>query len=108
MFLIQIPRAFFALALLVNAAAAQTAENNDIATSSAELSIPDLQFKSAFSDYVPYKEQAIESWRQANDTVGAIGGWKTYAKEAHQPDRSQVQPGLNDSMQANPESKGVK
>ena len=41
-----------------------------------------VQFKSSFSEYMPYAEQSIESWREANDRVGEIGGWRAYAKEA--------------------------
>jgi high-affinity Fe2+/Pb2+ permease len=54
-------------------------------------STPDqgVQFKSSFSGYVPYSEQSIESWREANDRVGEIGGWRVYAKEAQQA-RSQA------------------
>jgi len=43
-----------------------------------------VQFKSSFSEYVPYSEQSIESWREANDRVGEIGGWRVYAREAYQ------------------------
>ena len=50
-----------------------------------------VHFKSAFSEYVPYSEQSIESWREANDRVGEIGGWRAYAKEA-QPTRASSEP----------------
>ncbi|PHY07045.1 MAG: hypothetical protein CK528_06120 [Alcaligenaceae bacterium] len=50
-----------------------------------------VQFKSSFSEYVPYTEQSIESWREANDRVGEIGGWRVYAKEAQQT-RTQDKP----------------
>lgn len=52
-----------------------------------------VQFKSSFSEYVPYSEQSIESWREANDRVGEIGGWRVYAKEAQQA-RSQDKPNM--------------
>jgi hypothetical protein len=29
--------------------------------------------------------QAVEDWRQANDRVARIGGWRTYLREAQQP-----------------------
>jgi len=50
-----------------------------------------VQFKSSFSEYVPYSEQSIESWREANDRVGEIGGWRVYAREAQQT-RAQDKP----------------
>jgi hypothetical protein len=93
--------------LVVATATAQQAADNNIAVTGVEQSIPDLQFKSAFSDYVPYSDQALQSWRQANDTVGEIGGWKTYAKEASQPDSSTATPSINDHKSVHPESKGV-
>ena len=41
-----------------------------------------LRFISAFTGYQAYSEQAVVSWREANDTVGRIGGWRAYAREA--------------------------
>jgi hypothetical protein len=32
------------------------------------------------------------SWRQANDTVNRIGGWRAYAREAQQPNAAAVPP----------------
>jgi len=62
-----------------------------------------VQFKSSFSEYVPYSEQSIESWREANDRVGEIGGWRVYAKEAQQT-REQVTPDASTSH-AHPQTK---
>jgi hypothetical protein len=45
-----------------------------------------LQFNSIFAGYQAYTEQAVGSWREANDNVGRIGGWRAYAREAAQPD----------------------
>ena len=45
-----------------------------------------LSYQSAFADYRPYREQPIVSWREANDNVGEIGGWRAYSKEVSQPD----------------------
>ncbi|MDO9237343.1 MAG: hypothetical protein Q7U28_15080 [Aquabacterium sp.] len=45
-----------------------------------------LGYRSAFADYHMYSEQPIASWREANDNVGKIGGWRVYSKEARQPD----------------------
>lgn len=40
-----------------------------------------LSYRSALSGYEAYKEQSVQSWREANDKVGEIGGWRAYAKE---------------------------
>lgn len=41
-----------------------------------------LQYTSALASYQVYTDQAVQSWREANDRVGRIGGWRAYAKEA--------------------------
>lgn len=41
-----------------------------------------LQYTSALASYQGYTDQAVQSWREANDRVGRIGGWRAYAKEA--------------------------
>lgn len=44
-----------------------------------------LQFDSVLSRYKPMTDQKLSSWRDANDTVTRIGGWRTYLKESQQP-----------------------
>ena len=46
---------------------------------------PSLDYRSALARYRPFGEQPVAPWNRTNDTVGAIGGWRTYAKEARQP-----------------------
>jgi len=41
-----------------------------------------LRYTSAIGTYQAYEDQPVQSWREANDRVGQIGGWRTYAKEA--------------------------
>lgn len=41
-----------------------------------------LQYTSALATYQGYTDQAVQYWREANDRVGRIGGWRAYAKEA--------------------------
>lgn len=45
-----------------------------------------LSYRSAFTDYRAYSEQPVASWRDANDKVNQIGGWRAYAREASQPE----------------------
>jgi hypothetical protein len=42
------------------------------------------QYRSALEGYQPYSETEMVPWKAANDTVGQIGGWRAYAKEAAQ------------------------
>lgn len=43
-----------------------------------------LTFRSVFEGYQPFTDEKVGNWKQANDTVGEIGGWRAYAKEASQ------------------------
>ena len=49
-------------------------------------SVPGLSFESSFSQYRRLGDEKPISWRDANDTVTRIGGWRVYAREAQQPD----------------------
>ena len=49
-------------------------------------SVPALSYESSFSKYRPLGDEKPVSWRDANDTVTRIGGWRAYAREAQQPD----------------------
>ena len=49
-------------------------------------SIPTLSYQSSFSQYRRLDDGKVISWREANDTVTRIGGWRVYAREAQQPD----------------------
>lgn len=41
-------------------------------------------YRSAFEGYSPFRDQAIRPWRELNEEVQRIGGWKAYAKESAQ------------------------
>jgi hypothetical protein len=45
-------------------------------------------YRSVFEGYQPYTDKKIVPWKESNDNVGRIGGWREYAKEA-----AQVTPG---------------
>ena len=59
--------------------------------SSAPAASP-AEFRSSFEGYQPYTEEKITSWKEANDRVGRIGGWRAYAKEAQQPSGGSAAP----------------
>jgi hypothetical protein len=48
-------------------------------------------WRSAFDGYQPYAEAPLASWRESNDTVGRIGGWRAYAREAQEDARAAPQ-----------------
>ena len=48
--------------------------------------VPKVSYNSAFTQYRSLGNDKPISWREANDTVTRIGGWRVYAREAQQPD----------------------
>ena len=67
-----------ALALLV-AALPVSAQNAPSAPTAIVLS-----HDSVLSRYKRFEDPPVLPWREANDTVGRIGGWKAYAQEKAQ------------------------
>jgi len=70
-------------ALLAGAVYAQ--RDPTLSTSLASKPAP-LAFDSVLSRYKPMTDQKLGAWREANDNVGQIGGWRTYLKEVQQPE----------------------
>lgn len=62
-----------------------------VPASAAQASSP-LAFRSALDGYQPYTDEKIVNWKEANDNVGRIGGWREYAKEARQPQAPEATP----------------
>ena len=55
-------------------------------------SVPALSYVSSFSQYRLLGDEKPVSWRDANDTVTRIGGWRVYAREAQQADPAPAAP----------------
>lgn len=43
-----------------------------------------LAYRSPFEGYRPHRDITPGPWRAMNDEVARIGGWKAYAREAHE------------------------
>ena len=56
------------------------------------VSVPALRYVSSFSQYRLLGDEKPVSWRDANDTVSRIGGWRVYAREAQQADPAPFAP----------------
>lgn len=39
-------------------------------------------YRSVFEGYQRFADENVQSWKQSNETVRAVGGWRAYAKEA--------------------------
>lgn len=37
-----------------------------------------------FRHYQGWRDEPLQDWREANDRVGAVGGWRTYLRESQQ------------------------
>ena len=55
----------------------------------ADISVPVQNYHSPLGQYHGWKPQAPGDWRQANDEVGRIGGWQSYAAEVWEASQSQ-------------------
>jgi hypothetical protein len=51
----------------------------------AAIRVRPLVYQSSFATYQAFSEQEVKAWRESNDNVGRIGGWRAYAKEAQKP-----------------------
>jgi hypothetical protein len=47
--------------------------------------VPPVLHRSTLGAYRPAHEVAVGSWKDANDAVARIGGWRTYLREAQAP-----------------------
>ena len=50
-----------------------------------QAAVPPAQHRSALTAYRPLAESPPGSWKEANERVNRIGGWRAYAREASQP-----------------------
>ena len=48
--------------------------------------VPSVRYESAFAKFRRIGDDKPVAWREANDAVARIGGWRVYAREAQQPD----------------------
>ena len=49
-----------------------------------------LAYTSVIKAHRPYEEVTLKNWKSANDTVGEIGGWRTYANRAYKAKQQQA------------------
>jgi hypothetical protein len=70
----------WALALCSSAVLAQPARDRADPLDAAA-SVPAARHESALKSYRRFDEAQAVPWRQANDTVERIGGWRSYARD---------------------------
>ena len=99
------------LALAAAAFAQQPAPS--VARPPAPDAAPSSVYRSAWSDYRPFADEKLISWKDANDEVRRIGGWRTYLRESQggQPSGSagpaSTAPAAKDSAKPAPSDAGA-
>ena len=48
--------------------------------------VPSVRYESTFAQFRRIGDDKPVGWREANDAVARIGGWRVYAREAQQPE----------------------
>ncbi|WP_152486830.1 hypothetical protein [Halopseudomonas pelagia] len=69
---------------------------------SAADAVPPVVYESPLQSYRRFEPQLPGNWREANDNVGRIGGWQTYAAEVWEASQSQDGGAEADAGDANP------
>jgi hypothetical protein len=73
------------------APASATGASDHAAHGSSRSDMPTpLAFRSVFERYQSFRDEKVGSWRDANDTVTGVGGWREYLKEAQRPDTAKT------------------
>lgn len=52
----------------------------------ANAPVPKLIYRSSLADYRGLSDEKLTPWKETNDNVGRVGGWRAYAKEAQAPE----------------------
>lgn len=50
----------------------------------AEVAPVEPAVAASFEQYRGWRDEPLQDWRQANERVGEIGGWRSYLREAQQ------------------------
>lgn len=82
----QTARAALAVALIAIAGAASAQTAAPAAGPQGDGGSADLGYRSAFAGYQRFTDEKVGSWKDANDNVGRIGGWRQYAREVREGD----------------------
>ncbi len=77
----------FSIAAAAPIAWAQPASNGSGADPrDANASVPRAVYRSSLADYRDLSDETLRPWKETNDTVGRVGGWRAYAREAQEPE----------------------
>lgn len=54
----------------------------------AATTVTPTPYKSAFEAYQAYSDDPMVNWKEANEDVARIGGWREYARQVQQPENT--------------------
>lgn len=85
------PAPWRALCLVAAAAGLSTATATAAAATPPDpadpaAAVPAVAYRPTLAGYRAWAPPEPRSWREINDTVARIGGWRVYLREAHAPD----------------------
>ena len=81
---------------------APAASSSSVEPTQAEAVAPRLAYRSPFEGYRPHRDIAPGPWRAMNDEVARIGGWKAYAREAHEASAAPASTGTKSPVSVAP------
>ena len=81
-----LPAALLSAAVGAAPAASQAQPGRRPDPLNAEASVPPTRYDSTLARYRRHTDAKPVPWKEANDTVTRIGGWRAYAREATAPD----------------------
>jgi hypothetical protein len=91
-------------ALAATAVAQQTPPR--AARASAQDAAPSSVYRSAWSGYRPFADEKVISWKDANDEVGRIGGWRTYLRESQGSTQAPAKTDAKEPASVEPDKRG--
>ena len=60
--------------------------NSGLDPRDATATVPPVTYESPFAGYRILSDEKATSWKESNENVGRIGGWRAYAREAQRPE----------------------
>lgn len=72
--------------------AAQSGRPDPLEALNPQAAVPASTYLSSFAQYRTLGSQELISWRQANENVARIGGWRVYLRQSQQPETSPTPP----------------
>jgi hypothetical protein len=67
---------------------------------------PSSVYRSAWSGYRPFADEKVISWKEANDAVGRIGGWRTYLRESQGSTQAPAKTDAKEPASVEPDKRG--